>query len=86
MMGKRRNHTFTQQETKILMLVGQGLTNEDIAEILHISPGTVKAHIRSLRKRVGLHECPKTLPSIIQSIFSEETKQQEDMTENEVRQ
>jgi DNA-binding NarL/FixJ family response regulator len=83
-MSKRRNHAFTQRETEILALVDQGLTNKDIAKRLHISLGTVMTHIRSIRKVTGLHECPKTLPSIIQSIFSEETKRQEDMTENEV--
>lgn len=85
-MSKHRNHAFGQRETEILTLIGRGWTNREIAKRLHVSTGTVKAHIRSLRKRVGLHESPKTLPSIIQSIFSEETKQQENMTENEVRQ
>lgn len=84
-MSKRRNHAFGQRETEILVLIGQGLTNDDIAERLHVSTGTVKAHIRSLRKRIGLHECPKTLSSIIQSIFAEEIKQQENVAENEVR-
>ena len=85
-MSKRRNHTFGQRETEILTLIGQGLTDKDIAERLHISPGTVKEHIRSIKKRVGLHKCHKTLSSIIQSIFSEGTKQQEDMTRREGKQ
>lgn len=84
-MSKHRNHTFGQRETEILTLIGQGWTNGEIAKRLHISLGTVKGHIKSIRKIVGLHESPRTLHSIIQSIFAEETKQQEDIAENEAK-
>ena len=72
-MAKWSNRgVLSQRETEILMLIGQGISEKDIAERLQISLGTVKSHIKGIRKRGGLHEHYGTLPSIIQSIFSEE--------------
>jgi DNA-binding CsgD family transcriptional regulator len=38
----------TGREIDVLALVGDGLTNKDIAERLHVSPRTVKGHVAQL--------------------------------------
>ncbi len=38
-------HRFSERELEILKLLGQGRTNQEIAQILHLAHGTVKNHI-----------------------------------------
>ncbi|GAB4383723.1 MAG: response regulator transcription factor [Elainellaceae cyanobacterium] len=45
---------LTRREREVLQLIGQGLTNRDIAEQLYISEGTVKTHVNHLLNRLGL--------------------------------
>lgn len=73
-MSKRCEFGFSQREMEIIKLIEQRITEEDIAVMLQISIGTVKSHIRSIKKKVGLHRYHRSLSSIIQSIFSEEAK------------
>ena len=39
---------ITDREREVLTLVGRGLTNQEIAERLHISPATTRTHIGHL--------------------------------------
>ncbi|MGA5039043.1 response regulator transcription factor [Streptomyces capoamus] len=39
---------LTSREREVLELLSNGLSNTSIAEILVISPGTVKDHVRSI--------------------------------------
>lgn len=43
------------REQEILALVGQGLTNEDIAAILSLSASTVQTHRRNIMGKLGVH-------------------------------
>lgn len=45
---------LTPREREVLQLIGQGLTNRDIAKQLYISEGTVKTHVNHLLNRLGL--------------------------------
>lgn len=47
-------NVLTVRERQILNLVVQGLTNDDIAEKLYISPETVKTHLKNIRKKLGI--------------------------------
>lgn len=46
---------LTNREREVLILVAEGYTNQQIAEILHISPKTVDGHRTSLMYKLGLH-------------------------------
>ncbi len=42
------NNNLTERESNVLFYLAKGLTNEEIAEILHISVHTVKAHLEAI--------------------------------------
>jgi DNA-binding CsgD family transcriptional regulator len=45
---------LTPREEEILELVGQGLTNAEIAQALYLSVSTVKVHIRHIFEKLGV--------------------------------
>lgn len=47
------NH-LTEREMNVLFYLAQGLTNEEIAEKLHISVHTVKAHLESIYDKLAV--------------------------------
>ncbi len=40
----------------MLTLVGRGMSNAELAARLHITPGTAKAHVASLRSKLGARD------------------------------
>jgi DNA-binding NarL/FixJ family response regulator len=47
---------LTARETEVLVLIAEGLTNQEIARRLHVSTATVKTHINNLFAKTGLKE------------------------------
>ena len=45
---------LTQYERELFVLVGEGLTNVEIARRLHLSPGTVRNYVSRLLRKLGL--------------------------------
>ncbi|MDF9814475.1 DNA-binding NarL/FixJ family response regulator [Streptomyces sp. SPB162] len=45
---------MTEQERKILNLIGEGLTNRQIGERLHLAEKTVKNYVSSLLAKLGM--------------------------------
>lgn len=46
---------LTPRECEVVQLAARGLTNQQIAEALVISPETVKTHVRHALEKLGLH-------------------------------
>jgi DNA-binding NarL/FixJ family response regulator len=47
---------LTEREQEVLMLVGRGLANKQIARALGIREGTVKAHLTNVFQRIGVRD------------------------------
>ena len=47
---------LTVRETEVLVLIAEGLTNQEIARKLHVSTATVKTHINNLFAKTGIKD------------------------------
>ncbi|WP_262062460.1 response regulator transcription factor [Streptomyces sp. STR69] len=47
---------LTAREAEVLVLIAEGLTNQEIARELHVSTATVKTHINNLFAKTGLKD------------------------------
>nr|WP_251378725.1 response regulator transcription factor [Paenibacillus sp. YPG26] len=47
---------LTEREREVLAVLGQGLNNKEIADLLHITEGTVKNHVSNLISKLGLRD------------------------------
>ncbi|RZU35076.1 DNA-binding NarL/FixJ family response regulator [Streptomyces sp. BK022] len=47
---------LTTRESEVLVLIGEGLSNQEIARKLHVSTATVKTHINNLFAKTGLKD------------------------------
>lgn len=56
---------LTKREKEVLNLAILGLNNREISEKLGIKKDTVKAHLSSVYRKLGV---PKRIPAIIQSL------------------
>ena len=46
----------SSREVEVLALVGEGATNDEIAEQLYIAPTTVRSHVQNLRMKLGARD------------------------------
>ena len=51
----RESATPTPREQELIMLIGRGLQNKEIASELNISESTVHAHISNIIRKYRLH-------------------------------
>jgi DNA-binding NarL/FixJ family response regulator len=47
--------SLTDSELKVVTLITQGATNRDVATQLHLSPYTVKTHVRNAFAKLGIN-------------------------------
>jgi DNA-binding NarL/FixJ family response regulator len=50
-----RAQRLTPREREVLTLVGEGCSNRKIAQLLNISPATVRIHVRHTQKKLALN-------------------------------
>jgi DNA-binding NarL/FixJ family response regulator len=46
---------MTQREREVIDLIGEGLSNKEIAARLDIAAHTVKSHVRNVMEKLALH-------------------------------
>ena len=49
-----RREGISERESEVLILIAEGLSNAEIVERLHISPNSVKTHIRNAYRKLGV--------------------------------
>jgi RNA polymerase sigma factor (sigma-70 family) len=76
-----RVHTLTHSEFRVFRLLGLGLTNQEIAESLYISPLTVRSHLKKIHAKCGIRERAKLALTAYQACYRELP---EDRTEDPV--
>jgi two-component system, NarL family, response regulator LiaR len=54
-------HDLTEREREVLGLLAEGLSNQQIAERMVITPATVKFHTRSIRSKLGTSSRTETV-------------------------
>jgi len=59
-------HDLTDREQQVLALMAQGLSNQQIADQLVITPATVKFHTRSIRSKLGTASRTETVVLALQ--------------------
>jgi DNA-binding NarL/FixJ family response regulator len=55
-LDARPLEVLTDREREVLQLVGAGLTNDDIAARLYMSPATAKTHVSRAMTKLGVHD------------------------------
>jgi len=64
-------HTLTHCEFQVFRLLGLGLTNQEIAENLHISLHTVRSHVKKIHAKCGIKDRGKLTLSAHHACFRE---------------
>ena len=57
--------SLTDSELKVVNLIAQGATNQSVAQQLHVTPHTVKAHLHNAFAKLGINsraELGKLMP------------------------
>ena len=52
----QRHEPLTDRELEVLRLLAGGYANREIAEALHLAPGTVKNHVSSVLLKLGVRD------------------------------
>ena len=53
--AEEREQPLSEREIEVLRLAKRGLPNPQIAQALHISPGTVRNHLCAIYRKLGVH-------------------------------
>ncbi len=56
-----RDEGLTQREAEVLALITQGLSNDEVAEMAHLSINSVKTYIRSAYRRIAVDSRTKAV-------------------------
>jgi two-component system, NarL family, nitrate/nitrite response regulator NarL len=57
---------LSERETQILVLVARGLSNDHIAEQLHLAPSTVKRHLANVYEKIGVGSRSEAIRTALQ--------------------
>jgi RNA polymerase sigma factor (sigma-70 family) len=55
-------HSLSRSEFQVFRLLGEGMTNEEMAQVLHVSLETIRSHLKKIYAKCGLRDrCKLTL-------------------------
>lgn len=57
---------LTRREQEILALIADGKTNQEIAQMLYIAPGTVRVHVHAILQKLGVRDRTQAVVIAIQ--------------------
>lgn len=77
------DYQLSARETDVLKLVASGFSNPEIAGFLHVTPNTIKTHVRNLMTKLGVER--RTQLAVVAVIldqlnYSEPTQASESQT------
>jgi len=49
------NANISPRQVEVLSLVAAGLTTKEVARVLGVSPHTIRSHLNSLFRKLGIH-------------------------------
>jgi DNA-binding CsgD family transcriptional regulator len=58
---------LSDQQMRVVHLIDRGLSNEEIAREMGISPSTVKQHVRDLRLKLGVSR-KRYIPHVVKGL------------------
>lgn len=61
---------LSDQEQRLLVLFGEGLTNAEVASQLSMTANTVKAHRRNIHRKLGIHSAPELMNYALRKGFT----------------
>lgn len=65
-------HVLSNTEFRVAALIKNGLTTDEIASHMYVSPCTVKSHRRNIRKKLNLNHSSRNLKSYLKSKFEKQ--------------
>jgi RNA polymerase sigma factor (sigma-70 family) len=74
-------HSLSHCEFQVFRLLGQGMTNEELAQSLHVSLATIRSHLKKIYAKCGLrdrgkltliahHACLRDFPEVVEGRVS----------------
>jgi DNA-binding CsgD family transcriptional regulator len=70
-VATRAHETLSRREREVLLLLGEGLTNRELAARLFISPKTAEHHVGRIRRKLGLRTRAEAAAYAVRSLGSE---------------
>ena len=61
---------LSDREQHLLTLFGEGLSNEAVAAMVGLTPGTVKLHRRNIHRKLGFHSTPELMSYALKKGFT----------------
>ncbi|NJL22735.1 MAG: response regulator [Leptolyngbyaceae cyanobacterium SM1_3_5] len=73
-IAARLADSLTQREQEILTLIIAGRTNQEIAEVLYITTGTVRVHVHAILHKLGVSDRKQAIAIASRNNLSDSTK------------
>lgn len=62
---RRLNTKISPAEYRVLAHMAQGLTNQELAEYLYLSPHTIRGHISSIYSKLGFDGASRRVKAVL---------------------